>query len=91
MVSNLGKVLERLMYNQLYNFLEMNGVIYDLQVGFRLKYSTSHTLIHSTDKIREQLDSRSFASGIFADLQKAFDTVGHDILIQKLNQYDIQE
>ena len=35
----------------------MNSVIYDLQFGFRQKYSTSHALIHLTDKIREQLDS----------------------------------
>ena len=60
----------------------MNSVIYGLQFGFRLKYSTSHTLIHLTDKIREQLDSENFACGIFPDLQKAFDTVDHDILIQ---------
>ena len=57
----------------------MNSVIYDLQFGFRQKYSASHALIHLTDKIREQLDS-----GIFVDLQKAFRTVDHDILIQKL-------
>ena len=90
LLSNIDKVLERLMYNRLYNFLEMNSVIYDLQFGFRQKYSTSHALIHLTDKIREQLDSGNFACGIFVDLQKAFDTVDHDILIQKLNQYDIR-
>ena len=49
------------MYNRLYNFLEVNGVNYDLQFSFRQKYSTSHALIHLTDKIREQLDSGNFA------------------------------
>ena len=68
----------------------MNSVTYDLQFGFRQKYSTSHALIHLTDKIREQLDSGNFACGIFVDLQKAFDTVDHDILIQKLNHYGIR-
>ena len=58
------------MYNWLYNFLEMNSIIYDLQFGFRQKYSISHALIYLTDKIREQLDSRNFACGIFVDLQK---------------------
>ena len=78
------------MYDWLYNFLELNNVIYDLQFGFGQNYLTSHALIHLTDKIREQLDSVYFACGIFFDLQKAFDTVDHDILIQKLNHYSIR-
>ena len=55
------------MYNCLCNFLEMNSVIYDLQFGFRQKYSTSHDFIHLTDRIREQIDNENFACGIFVD------------------------
>ena len=90
MLLNIENVLERLLYNRLYIFLEMNSVIYDLRLGFRQKYSTSHALIHLTDKIIEQLDSGNFACGIFADIQNAFDTVGHDILIPKLNHFGIR-
>ena len=90
LLSNIDKVLERLMYNRSYNFLEINSVIYDLHFGFRQKYSTSHALIYLTDKIREQLDSGNSACGIFLDLQKAFDTADHDILIRKLNHYGIR-
>ena len=68
----------------------MNSVICDWQFGFRQKYSTSHALIHLTDKIREQLDSGNFACAIFVDLQKVFDTVDYVILIQKLNHYGIR-
>ena len=68
----------------------MNSVIYDLQFGFRQKYSTPHALMHLTDKIREQLDSGNFACRIFADHQRAFDTVDNDILIQKLNHCGIR-
>ena len=67
----------------------MNSVIYDLQFGFGQKYSTSHALIHLTEKMREQLDSGHFACGIFVDLENPFDTVDHDILIQTLNHYGI--
>ena len=54
------------------------------------KHSTSHALIHLTDKVREQLDRGNFACGEFVDLQNAFDTVDHGILIQKFNHYGIR-
>ena len=60
----------------------MNSIIYDLQFGFRQKYSKSHTLIHLTDKTR--VDSKNFACGIFVELQKAFDTLDHDNPIKKI-------
>ena len=78
------------MYNRLYKSLETNNLIYSLQVGFRQKHSSSHALIHLTDKIREQLDKRNFACGIFDDAQKAFDAFDHQILIQKLNYHGIR-
>ena len=73
----------------LFDFLEVNSIIYNLQLGFTEKYSTFNAFIHWTDKIREQLDSVNFACGIFVDLPKAFGAVDHDVLIQKLNHYGI--
>ena len=67
----------------------MNNVIYDFQFSFRQKYSISHAFIFLTNKIREQLGSSTFACGIFADLEKAFETVHHEIHIQKFNHYGI--
>ena len=61
-------------------FLKISSVIYDLHFGFRQKYSTSHALVHLTDKIREQLDSGNFACETFIDLQNASDTVDYDFL-----------
>ena len=75
------------MYNRLYELLESKYLIYDLQFAFRQKHSTSHALIHLTDKIQEQLNKGNLGCGIFADFLKAFDTVHHNILIQKLNCY----
>ena len=53
LLSNIGKILERIVYYRLDKFLETNNLIYSLQFGFRQKHSTSHALIHLTDKIRQ--------------------------------------
>ena len=63
--------------------------IYPLQFGFRQKYSTTFALIHLTETIKEALDQGKYSSGIFVDLQKAFDTVDHNILMGKLKNYGI--
>ena len=75
----------------MYTFLNKN-VIYNLQFGFRQQYSTFHALINITENIRKALDVGNIGCGVFVDLQKAFDTVDHQILIllAKLNHYRIR-
>ena len=77
------------MYKRLYTFLNNSNIIYNLQFGFRKQYSTSHALINITENIRKALDDRNIGYGLFVDFQKAFDTVDHQILLAKLNQYGI--
>ena len=90
LLSKIEKILEKLMYKRLYTFLDYNNVIYDLQFGFRQQYSTSHALINITENIRKALDNVNIGCGVFADLQKAFGTVDHQILLAKLNHYEIR-
>jgi hypothetical protein len=71
-------------------FLSKNNVIYDRQFCFRKGFSTSHALLSITERIRQALDKGQFACGIFVDLQKAFDTVDHKILIHKLSHYGVR-
>ena len=83
LLSNTENFLERLMYNRIYKFFSDNNLIYSLQFGFRQKYSTVHALISLTGNIRKNLDEGNIGCCIFVNLQKAFDTVDHDIFFIK--------
>ena len=72
LISNISKLLEKLMYSRLYNFLNTYNCLSELQFGFRAKHSTSHALVSITETIREALDTGNFACGVFIDLQKTF-------------------
>ena len=89
LLSNIEKILEKLMFKRLYTFLDYNNIIYDLQFGFRQQYSTSHALINITENIRKALDDGNIDCIVFVDLQKAFYTLDHPILLVKLNHYGI--
>ena len=90
LLSNINKIFEKLISNRVYSFLEKQKSIYEHQYGFRKKHSTIHALISITDKIRDALDNKSLAIGVFIDFQKAFDTVNHEILLNKLDHYGIR-
>jgi hypothetical protein len=82
--------MEKLMYNRLYDHLTRHKVLYDYQFGFRKKHSTVLALLEVVDNIYKNLDDRNIGCGIYLDLQKAFDTVNHEILLNKLYSYGIR-
>ena len=90
LLSNLNKIFEKVIHYRLYRFLESKKSLYKHQFGFRKKHNTNHAIIALTEEIREALDNGEFAIGVFIDLQKAFDTVEHSILLEKLSNHGIR-
>ena len=79
-----------MVHDKLYMFLEQNNAFYNYQFGLRKNHSTNHTLIKITEQIRNACDKNLFTCGVYLDLQNAFDTINHEILLSKLKHYGIK-
>ena len=90
LLSIFDKIIEKLMHKRLYEFLEVNNILFENQFGFRKNNSTVYALMEITEKIKESIDNNKLGCGIFIDLKKAFDTVNHKILLSKLEHYGIR-
>jgi len=84
------KLLEKVIYERLISFLIKHNVLNQSQCGFRKNHSTALALLEVLDNIYSKSDKHETVVGIFLDLQKAFDTVNHEILLYKLHSYGIR-
>ena len=78
------------MYNRLYKYLSENNYLYEKQFDFQAVRSTDHAVIQLISQILQAFDENDYTIGIFIDLSKAFDTVDHHLLLQKLELYGIK-
>ena len=83
-LSVVSKVLEKVVHNQLYPYLHDNRLLFQYQSGFRKSFSTESCLAFLSDHVRTELDKGNYSGMLLLDLEKAFDTVNHNILVGKL-------
>ena len=85
----ISKIMERIMYDQIYQYLSDNSLLSEHQFGFRKFHSTASALLDSTNSWYVNMDCKKLNLVVLLDLKKAFDTIDHGILLSKLELYGI--
>ena len=87
----ISRLFEKLVFDQLYQYMKENGLFSPDQSGFLRLHSTLTCLLKNTDDWYNGLDLGRPVGLVFIDLKKAFDTVDHDTLCEKLQIYGVQQ
>ena len=90
LLYSISKFFERVVFNQLYDYLTSNGLLYESQYEFRKYHSTELAALEFTDRIRQEMDAKKIPFSVFLDLSEAFNTLDHTILLTKLHYYGIR-
>ena len=80
----ISKIYEKIVHNQMIDYLAQYNMLYKYQSDFRTKHSTDLSLFYLNEKILKGFNNGLFTGMILIDLQKAFDTIDHNILLEKL-------
>ena len=81
LLSTFSKIFEKCVYKRVYSYLEKNNLIFKRQFVFRSDYSSNHTIVNLAESITKYIDNDNKVCSVFIDLEKAFDTVDHQILL----------
>ena len=87
----VSKVLEKIVYNQLYHYLDDNKLLLGCQSGFRSLHSTLTALLEATDAWSVNIDNGLLNGVVFIDLTKAFDTIDHEIILRKMSYLGVDQ
>ena len=89
-LSPIAKVFEKIIYSRLNSFFIRNNIICEEQFGFRRGHSTSLAIADIYSNILDNLDRKNCTCAVFLDLKNTYDTINHDILLQKRCKYGIR-
>lgn len=87
----ISKIVDKILFNQIYSYFVSNKLLPDSQCGFRKGYSTGTALANVTSSIIKAQDEGLVSVLVLLDFSKAFDTISHDLLVSKLNYYGFDE
>ena len=89
LLLTMSKILEKLLYKRTYAFLDNNNQIYHSQYGFRSKHSCENTIGDLVSQILKNQHQNKHTATLFLDISKAFDTLNHKLLLDKLEIYGV--
>ena len=87
----VSKIFEKIIYRQLYDYLQDNSLLNTYQSGFRSMHSTLTALLETTNNWSINIDNGLLNGVLFIDLKKAFDTIDHEITLRKLANYGVDQ
>ena len=90
LIITLSKLLEKIVYERVYQFLNNTDQIYKSQYGFRSRHSCENAVGELISAVLKGSQSNKYTAGVFLDLSKAFDSLQHSILLEKLHHYGIR-
>ena len=89
LLTTMSKVMEKVVYQRVYQFLTNTGQICETQYGFRSNHSCEHAIAQVIGNILKNLEGNKSTIAVMLDLSKAFDTIEHRIMIQKLELFGV--